>query len=281
MALPVCIQREYCLYHQSKSRWSWNIHTTNSREPLLNLQSFYYLKQTIFKNQVVTYGMICQNADRWRCPLAIDQMGVSVMAKQLKKSNQCLYQRERNGYSIAEILLVFGIIAGVLFGVWAMYTLLADDADAKAVVAEILLIQGAAVQYKQASSASKYLNIGSVNDSGITPYLGDGIRTKTNINMFTGSSEVIINTFGDEISLIPLNSGEDLALAYGRTPSMNVCLKALQRFGNIQKVLSGRKVDYNIPPGETVSGFVGHTSVQNSGCGILPNGQARLVLTID
>ena len=35
--------------------------------------------------------------------------------------------RHTNGYSIAEILLVFGIIAGVLIGVWAMYTLLAEQ----------------------------------------------------------------------------------------------------------------------------------------------------------
>ena len=42
-----------------------------------------------------------------------------------------------NGYSIAEILLVFGIIAGVLVGVWAMYVMLGDEVDAKAVVTEI------------------------------------------------------------------------------------------------------------------------------------------------
>ena len=71
------------------------------------------------------------------------------MAKQLKKPDQCLHRRRRNGYSIAEILLVFGIIAGVLVGMWAMYTLLADDADVKAAIADIRLIQHAAVQYKQ------------------------------------------------------------------------------------------------------------------------------------
>ncbi len=211
IALPVCIQREYCLYHQSKSRWSWNIHTTNSREPLLNLQSFYYLKQTIFKNQVVTYGMICQNSDRGRYPLAIDQMGVSVMAKQLKKSNQCLYQRGRNGYSIAEILLVFGIIAGVLVGVWAMYTLLADDADVKAVVADILLIQGAAAQYKQANPTNNYRDLGFVNDGGITPYLGDGIGAETE-TLIGPYYEVLINTFGGEVHLTSLHSGSNLWL---------------------------------------------------------------------
>ena len=64
--------------------------------------------------------------------------------------------RHTNGYSIAEILLVFGIIAGVLIGVWAMYTLLGDHSDVQAVVAEIQIVREAAVTYKNAAGTNNY-----------------------------------------------------------------------------------------------------------------------------
>ena len=67
--------------------------------------------------------------------------------------------RHTNGYSIAEILLVFGIIAGVLIGVWAMYTMLADEVDVKAAVAEIQIIREAAVQFKTHNGNGKYNNM--------------------------------------------------------------------------------------------------------------------------
>ena len=54
---------------------------------------------------------------------------------------------------------MFGIIAGVLIGVWAMYTVLSEDADAKNVVAEVRMIKEAARAYK-AANGNSYNGIG-------------------------------------------------------------------------------------------------------------------------
>ena len=59
-----------------------------------------------------------------------------------------------NGYSIAELLLVFGIIAGVLVGVWAIYVMLGDEVDAQAVVTEIGMLRQAATDYKKAGNGA-------------------------------------------------------------------------------------------------------------------------------
>ncbi len=60
---------------------------------------------------------------------------------------------------------------------------------------------------------------------------------------------------------------------------MNVCLKTLQHFGDVQKV-PGRKVNYKIPPGKTILGFVGDEKASRSGC-VVSGSQASLTLLID
>ncbi len=113
------------------------------------------------------------------------------MTKQLKELNQCLLQRRRNGYSIAEILLVFGIIAGVLIGVWAMYTMLGDKSDAQTAIAEIQMIKKAAHEYKYApGKQNKYAG---ATMAALKPYLGQsGLANGQNI-------------FGTEITATPSN----------------------------------------------------------------------------
>ncbi len=130
---------------------------------------------------------------------------------------------------------MFGIIAGVLIGVWAMFTVLSDDADVKAATADIQLIQSAAVQYKQANPNNGYRNLGSVNDGGIDPYLGDGLGVET----LFGNFKVLTNTFGGTVYITPASSGEDLLVLYGEVPSVNVCLKILQRFGDVEEIEIG------------------------------------------
>ena len=91
----------------------------------------------------------------------------------------------QNGYSIAEILLVFGIIAGVLVGVWAMYTLLGDNSDVQAVIAEVQMLQSAAVTYKNASETNSYSMLGPDVISALRPYLG-GERLVRRTEYFRG-----------------------------------------------------------------------------------------------
>ena len=98
-----------------------------------------------------------------------------------------------NGYSITEILLVFGVIAGVLIGVWAIYTMLAEETDVKNAVAEIVLIREAAVQFKRYDGNGKYNNM-TLATFGI--YLGDGIAQVEDINYLDSGGVVLTNTFG-------------------------------------------------------------------------------------
>ena len=122
------------------------------------------------------------------------------MAKRFKKANQCLLQRRRNGYSIAEILLVFVIIADVLIGVWAMYTMLGDKTDAQSAVAEIRMLVQAAYEYKYApGQENQYMG---ANMAKLKPYLGlSGIANGQNI-------------FGTAITVTPHTSDKNLKVAY-------------------------------------------------------------------
>ena len=65
-----------------------------------------------------------------------------------RQKSGCYDRYKANGYSIAEILLVFGIIAGLLIGVWAMYTMLEEDAEVKRTVASVQMLREAATTYR-------------------------------------------------------------------------------------------------------------------------------------
>ena len=169
-----------------------------------------------------------------------------------------------NGYSITEILLVFGIIAGVLIGVWAMYTMLAEETDVKAVVAEIVLIREAAVQFKRNDGNGKYNNM-TLATFGI--YLGDGIAQVGDISP---DGVVLTNTFGDFILLASDafsgasdRTGGDLFLESYGIPNMNVCKQILEHFGEVQAIGSG---NYYIPKGKSIFGYLGGSDEYASGC---------------
>ncbi len=151
------------------------------------------------------------------------------MAKRFKKANQCLLQRRRNGYSIAEIWLVFGIIAGVLIGVWAMYTMLGDKTDAQSAVAEIHMLVQAAYEYKYApGQKNKY---GGANMAKLKPYLGlSGIANGQNI-------------FGAAITVTPHTSNTNLKVAYPGVRDLDICRQILNQFGQVKDVQEVRNAN--------------------------------------
>ena len=171
--------------------------------------------------------------------------------------------RHTNGYSIAEILLVFGIIAGVLIGVWAMYTMLAEETDVKAAVAEIQLIREAAVHFKANDGNGKYNNITLAKFGS---YLGDGVAQVGDI---PPHGVILTNTFGDYLWLKsdvfkgPSYTGGDLVMISNGIPNMNVCKQILEHFGEVKE--SGRGGFY-IPAGKSIFGYVGGVNEYDSGC---------------
>ena len=178
-----------------------------------------------------------------------------------------------NGYSIAEILLVFGIIAGVLIGVWAMYTVLSEDADAKNVVAEVRMIREAARAYK-AANGNSYNGIGG--GKGLVPYLGQSNLSQAD------ALGTLTNYFGSLILIFPDGLGH-IGLLYAGFPGYQACTQVLKSFGEVEELSDdcrGTPTQY-IPAGQTITGFIGGDSELESGCSCDGNGQASLLLTIE
>ena len=181
-----------------------------------------------------------------------------------------------NGYSIAEILLVFGIIAGVLIGVWAMYTMLAEETDVKAAVAEIQLIRDAAVQFKYNDGGGKY---DGMTLATFGSYLGDGVAQQADNPPY---GVLLTNTFGDTIVLAPDShalDGANLQLSSHGIPNIYVCERILEHFGEVK--LTTLTVDdghggggltetpaHYIPIGKSIFGYVGGADTSASGCSI-------------
>ena len=164
-----------------------------------------------------------------------------------------------NGYSIAEILLVFGIIAGVLIGVWAMYTMLGDKSDAQTAVAEIQMLRKAAAEYKHAPGHdNKY--IGGTLISTLKPYLGQ-----------SGLSDGQ-NVFGQTVSITPANDNRDLKVTYQGVRDLDICRQILNYFGEINPTDTedlgfGLTVSaISIPRGKAISGYAGGMDSTSTGC---------------
>ena len=187
-----------------------------------------------------------------------------------------------NGYSIAEILLVFGIIAGVLIGVWGMYTILAEENDVKAAVAEIRLIREAAVQFKHNDGGGKYNNL-NMTLATFGSYLGDGVAQDKDFKY----GVVLINTFGQDLFLGGGSTGENLILQT-HIPNLNVCRKILEHFGEVQAIdyrPGGYypKTHYYIPAGKSIFGYLGGPNEYTSGCSCNTycSDTPRLIMLID
>ena len=182
-----------------------------------------------------------------------------------------------NGYSIAEILLVFGIIAGVLIGVWAMYTMLAEETDVQNAIAEILVIRDAAVQWKMANgnqwrgadwnSDSRGTPVNRVRLDRIAPYASKAIKYTSETKDGGGATEVEgFNIFGGHI-LIGLN-GDNATIAYGSFRDIQICARVLSYFGEIeqQEGATGTSTEIRIPPGKAIYGYVGSNTATLAGC---------------
>lgn len=169
-----------------------------------------------------------------------------------------------NGYSIAEILLVFGIIAGVLVGVWAMYSMLSSESDAKKIVTEIQLVRAAVQEYRTTGGAFEDL---PGNFESLQPYVGAGLEKGVN---GLGHGLVLGPGFPN-----PFNSAAGavtVALFYPGIADFSLCAKALQHFGQIRTISrEGRKVAYLVA-GTTVSGYLGGgTNYNNADAGCFYN----------
>ncbi len=183
-----------------------------------------------------------------------------------------MQHRKKNGYSIAEILLVFGIIAGVLIGVWAMYTMLGDHTDTKAAIAEIQLLRDAAVRHKSAlgngnNYATKAGLGGFLPNAVLKPYLGEsGMAAGTNV-------------FGDTVDLYiwPYPAGDNLLVEYYGIPNGDICVNVLNHFG---KVTDNEDGTYGINSGDSITGYVGG-EWYDMGCAPLSDNAYVLYVQID
>ena len=170
-------------------------------------------------------------------------------------------QRARTGYSIAEILLVFGSIAGVLIGVWAMYTMLGDKSVVWTAMTEIQIIKKAAHKYKYAlGRQNRYKNGDIAADmDALKPYLGQsGVANGQNI-------------FGATIVATPLEmiDHRDLQVKYGGIRDLDICRQILNYFGEVVTAAAnddGSPADLYIEMGKTISGYVGGIDGKRTGC---------------
>ena len=171
-----------------------------------------------------------------------------------------------NGYSIAEILLVFGIIASVLIGVWAIYTMLGDEVDVRAVVAEIEMLRHAAVEYKRASK-SNYSAIDIFPLEDLKPYLGESGLAKG------------VNIFGQEIDGFPwpLATGENFVVHYYGIPRIDICVNVLRHIG---KVTDNGNGTYQVSSGDANAGYLGGLYTETGCSGGSPD-EVYLYILID
>ena len=184
-------------------------------------------------------------------------------------------QQARTGYSIAEILLVFGIIAGVLIGVWAMYTMLGDKSDAQTAIAEIQMIKKAAHEYKYAPGKKNKYD-GATMDA-LKPYLGQsGVASGQNI-------------FGTTITVTPAGSDRDLQVVYEGVRDIDICRQILNQFGQVQGRAAKtdamgavtKEAGIYIEAGKTISGYVGGSDDTKTGCEPVTGGTFKLNVLVD
>ena len=173
---------------------------------------------------------------------------------------------------------MFGIIAGVLIGVWAMYTMLSDQSDASVAIAEIQLLTSAGQQYKANNAISNtYWN---VNHAQLMPYLGEGMQ---GVDVLGEGS----NVFGGRIRVYPdFRSGAaNMKVEYHGIRSIGICKRILENFGEVEEVpFLQNTTNYVIPAGKTITGYVGSQLLfpRDMGCEMQhPNLPIALYVTID
>ena len=156
---------------------------------------------------------------------------------------------------------MFGIIAGVLVSIWAMYTMLGDESDTKMIVTEIQLIRAAVQEYRTAGGALADL---PGNFESLQPYVGAGFDDSLNglgypITLRDGFPSPSGNPNDDNMSV---------ALVYYGVTDYALCVKVLQHFGEIHgnPTANKRTGTVQLEAGKTISGYVGSADPQISGC---------------
>ena len=98
---------------------------------------------------------------------------------------------------------------------------------------------------------------------------------------YLGSSGLVDgqNIFGEKVTLFlePYPTGDDLVIEYPSVPSMEICRRILEHFGEVTEV-SAEEV--KIERGKTVSGYVGGDPY-DTGCEVYTAGEGYLYITID
>ena len=187
------------------------------------------------------------------------------MIKLFETLGRYSFQCRRNGYSLAEIMLVFGIIAIILTSVWATYAVLIDEADALAAIAEIQLIRKAANDYKNVPiHMNKYSSVGT-DLSNLESYLGQ--------NVLLGS----VNMFGGTVAIAASSSNLDLDVTYPSVHSKDICHQILEYFGKVRS--SG--TDLYIRKDDTISGYIADGTIKTTGCERITDQDYALHIRID
>ncbi len=190
------------------------------------------------------------------------------------------FQYRRNGYSLAEIMLVFGIIAIILTSVWTTYAVLTNEVDALVAIAEIQLIRKAANDYKNVpTQQSTYMNIGT-DLSNLEPYLGQNTLSGS-VNIFGGTVAIEAVTY----IYTPARNNLDLDVIYPRIPSKDICWQILEYFGGDVMEATYKPWIY-ISEGKTISGYIanGYGSIitdPTAGCKRITHQNYELHIRID
>ena len=207
---------------------------------------------------------------------------------------------------------MFGIIAGVLIGVWAMYTMLSEDQDVKNVIAEIQVIREAAVQWKVANGNqwrgadwdpdNPYAPSNHVRLERIAPYANKAIKYASETHYAgTPYEETDVqgfNIFGGLVSIGPYV--DNARLYYAPLKDMRICARVLSHFGEIEQSEArnpwhnpsdpnnhqpATRTQITIPPGKAIYGYVGSNNAFVAGCrrgvGGPSDTSANLALLID
>ncbi len=160
-------------------------------------------------------------------------------------SGQGVFQPKRNGYSIAEIVVALSIVAAVLVGVLSMYTMVSEDAELRAVVAEVHLLQRAAQQYKR--EHGRYDQYMSIRNFSLKYYVGG-----ENSDLGKG-----INHLGRIVSMTTGGTAKNMSIRYftGSGPhALKFCVRVLRHFGT--KIKPRGEGGTKIAPGKAIRGFI-------------------------
>ena len=163
----------------------------------------------------------------------------------------------------------------MLIGVWAIYTMVSEEADIKNAIAEIQMLKDAAVQFRNNEGNSSYRNLML---DGFKSYLG------THGDKLTATPPhglKMKNIYGGDIHLSSddyygsSGTGSNLELVSRGIPSLKICKRILRNFG---ETIENASSSY-IPRGKAIGGYVAGPNYAE--CQTFTDGSILLSLTIN